>query len=173
MSAGSVFERINFVIVFLVIMIFLLIGADQWVKYWAVTELQPKKTMDFIHFGDLKILSLTYLQNNGAIFGSMSGQKWFLVGFTSIVIIAGIVMLFKYQKRSKLLSVAISLFIAGGIGNLIDRIRLGYVVDMFEIKLFKFAIFNFADICVTVAFVLMLVYGIFIDPKIEKAEKNE
>lgn len=173
MSAGSVFERKNFVIVFLVIMIFLLIGADQWVKYWAVAELQPRKTMDFIHFGDFKILDLTYLENSGAIFGSMAGQKWFLIGFTSLVIIAGIFLLFKYRKRSKLLSVAISLFIAGGIGNLIDRIRYGYVVDMFEIKLFRFAIFNFADICVTVAFVLMIVYGIFIDPKIEKAEKNE
>ena len=61
---------------------------------------------------------------------------------------------------------------AGGIGNLIDRMRLGYVVDMFEIKLFKFAIFNFADICVTVAFVLMLVYVIFIEPKKSKAEKG-
>ena len=76
-------------------------------------------------------------------------------------------------KRSKLLNVALGLFIAGGIGNLIDRIRLGYVVDMFEIKLFKFAIFNVADICVTVAFVLFLIYGIFIDPKIEKSRQEE
>lgn len=159
--------------VFLIIMIAILVVADQLVKNWAVGTLQPIGSMDFIHFGNFKIIDLTYLENSGAIFGSMSGKKWFLIGFTSIVIIAGIVFMFLNIKRSKLLNVALGLFIAGGIGNLIDRIRLGYVVDMFEIKLFNFAIFNVADICVTVAFVLFLIYGIFIDPKIEKSRQEE
>ncbi len=158
--------------VFLVVMIGLLVVADQLVKNWAVDVLQPVGSMDFIHFGDFEIIDLTYLENDGAIFGSMAGQRWFLVGFTSLVIGAGIVAMFVMMKRSKLLDVAMGLFIAGGIGNLIDRIRFGYVVDMFEIKLFKFAIFNVADICVTFAFVLLLIYGIFIDPKIEKAKRE-
>ncbi len=158
--------------VFLVVMICLLVVADQIVKNWSVEVLQPVRSMDFIHFGDFKIIDLTYLENDGAIFGSMSGQRWFLVGFTSLVIIAGIIAMFLLIKRSKLLDVAMGLFVAGGIGNLIDRIRFGYVVDMFEIKLFRFAIFNVADICVTVAFVLLLIYGIFIDPKIEKAKQE-
>lgn len=158
--------------VFLVIMIGLLVVADQLVKNWAVEVLQPVGNMDFIHFGDFKILDLTYLENRGAIFGSMAGQRWFLVGFTSLVIIAGIIFMFATIKRSKLLNIAVGLFIAGGIGNLIDRIRLGYVVDMFEVKLFDFAIFNVADICVTVAFVLLVIYGIFIDPKIEKSKQE-
>lgn len=162
--------------VFLVIMIGLLVVADQLVKNWAVDVLQPVGSMDFIHFGDFKIIDLTYLENDGAIFGSMSGQRWFLVGFTSLVLAAGIVAMFVMIKRSKLIDIAMGLFIAGGIGNLIDRIRFGYVVDMFEIKLFRFAIFNVADICITVAEVLLLVYVIFIYPKTEKvkreAEKN-
>lgn len=158
--------------VFLVVMICLLVVADQIVKNWSVEVLQPVGSMDFIHFGDFKIIDLTYLENDGAFFGSMSGQRWFLVGFTSLVLIAGIIAMFLLIKRSKLLDVAMGLFVAGGIGNLIDRIRFGYVVDMFEIKLFRFAIFNVADICVTVAFVLLLVYGIFIDPKIEKAKQE-
>lgn len=170
--AGVFIERKKQVAVFLVVMIAVLILTDQLVKHWAVDVLLPVGSMDFIHFGDFKIIDLTYLENSGAIFGSMAGQRWFLVGFTALVIIAGIVAMFVMIKRSKLLDVAMGLFIAGGIGNLIDRIRLGYVVDMFEIKLFKFAIFNVADICVTVAFVLLLVYGIFIDPKIEKAKKE-
>lgn len=156
--------------VFLVIMIGVLVAADQLVKNWAVEVLQPVGSMDFIHFGSFKILDLTYLENRGAIFGSMAGQRWFLVGFTSLVIIAGIVFMFMSLKRSKLFVVAVGLFVAGGLGNLIDRIRLGYVVDMFEIKLFNFAIFNVADICVTTAFVMLMVYGIFIEPKIEKAK---
>ncbi len=158
--------------VFLVIMIGVLVVADQLVKNWAIDVLQPVGSMDFIHFGNLKIFDLTYLENRGAIFGSMAGQRWFLVGFTSLVIIAGIVFMFATLKRSRFLSVAVGLFVAGGIGNLIDRIRLGYVVDMFEVKLFNFAIFNIADICVTVAFVLLVIYGIFIDPKIEKAKQG-
>lgn len=158
--------------VFLVIMIGVLVVADQLVKNWAVEVLQPVGSMDFIHFGDFKILDLTYLENKGAIFGSMAGQRWFLVGFTSLVIIAGIVFMFMSLRRSKLFVVSVGLFVAGGIGNLIDRIRLGYVVDMFEIKLFDFAIFNVADICVTTAFVLLMIYGIFIEPKIEKAKSE-
>ena len=159
--------------ILLVLMIAALVGADQLVKYWAVHELKPVGTKDFIHIGDFKIFDLTYLENRGAIFGSMAGQRWFLVGFTSIVIAAGIYLLIRLRKRSKMLNVAIALFIAGGIGNLIDRIRYSYVVDMFELKLFKFAIFNVADICVTVAFVLLLFYAFFIDPKVEKAKKAE
>lgn len=158
--------------VLLVVMAIGLIIADQMIKIWAVDSLMPVRTMDFIHIGDFKIFDLTYLENRGAIFGSMQGQRWFLVGFTSLIIILGIIAMFMTIKRSKLLSVAICLFVAGGIGNLIDRVRFGYVVDMFELKLFRFAIFNFADICVTVAFVMMLIYGIFIDPKIEKAKKE-
>ncbi|MBR6622438.1 MAG: signal peptidase II [Ruminococcus sp.] len=159
--------------ILLVAMIVILIAADQLIKLWAVKSLEPVESMDFIRFGDFEIFDLTYLENKGAIFGSMAGQRWFLVGFTSLVILAGIFVLFRYMKRSKLLSTAIALFIAGGIGNLIDRIRFGYVVDMFELKLFKFAIFNFADICVTFAFVMILIYAIFIDPKIEKKLKAE
>ena len=98
----------------------------------------------------------------------MSGQRWFLIGFTAIVIIAGIIVFIKTLKRSKVLSTALALFIAGGIGNLIDRIRLGYVIDMFEIKLFRFAIFNVADICVVFAVALLFIYIIFIDSKTEK-----
>ena len=171
MAAGVFIERIDDVAVFLIVMIIVLVGADQAVKYWAVDSLQPKVSMEFIHIGDFRIIDLTYLENDGAIFGSMSGQRWFLVGFTSIVLIACAVFLVKVFKRSKLLDIAVSLFIAGGVGNLIDRIRFSYVVDMFEIKLFHFAIFNVADICVTVAFALLIWYGVFIDPKIEKSKK--
>ena len=159
--------------ILLVLMAAALVGADQLVKYWAIHDLKTVGTKEFIHFGDFKIIDLTYLENDGAIFGSMSGQRWFLVGFTSLVVIGGIFLLFKVFRRSKLLDIALTLFIAGGIGNLIDRFRFSYVVDMFEVKLFHFAIFNVADICVTVAFVLLLIYGIFIDPKIEKAKKAE
>ena len=159
--------------VLLVAAVIVLIFADQAVKYWAVHYLKERGSIRFIHFGDFKVLDLTYLENDGAIFGSMSGQKWFLIGFTSIVLVAGIYLLFKYMKRSKLLTLAILLFVSGGIGNIIDRLRQGYVVDMFDVKLFKFAIFNVADIYVTCAFVLLMVYVIFVDPRIQAKAKAE
>lgn len=157
----------------LVLTALVLIGLDRVVKIWAVEKLQPIGSMDFINIGKLDVLDLTYLENDGAVFGSMSGQRWFLVGFTSIVIVIGIYVMFRALKRSKFLSFTIMLFVAGGIGNLIDRVRFGYVVDMFEIKLFNFAIFNVADICVTCAFFMIFVYTIIIEPIREKARKAE
>jgi signal peptidase II len=159
--------------VILVILVAVLVAADQLVKYWTVSSLKPVGTMDFLHIGDFKLVDLTYLENRGAIFGSMAGQRWFLVGFTSLVIAAGIFAMFYTLKRSKFLSTAIMLFVAGGIGNLIDRIRFGYVVDMFEFKFVHFAIFNFADICVTFAFILVLIYMLFLDRKKDKNAAEE
>ena len=81
--------------------------------------------------------------------------------------------MFITMKRSKLLTAIILLFLSGGIGNLIDRIRQGYVVDMFEVKLFNFAIFNVADIYVTVAVALLMIYVIFVEPKESRRKKQE
>ena len=157
--------------VILVVIIAVLVAADQLVKHWAVTSLEPVGSMDFIRIGDTKLVDLTYLENRGAIFGSMAGQRWFLVGFTTLVIILASVGMIMALKRSKFLSFSIMLFVAGGIGNIIDRIRYGYVVDMFEFKFVHFAIFNVADICVTFAFIFIIIYMLFIDPKKEKAKK--
>ncbi len=161
-------------LVFLFFIIAVLIGADQAVKYWALNSLKPKGSMEFIHFGDFKILDLTYLENRGALFGSMAGKRWFLVGVTACFIAAMFVLMIIYaRKNSKFVSFTAALFVAGGIGNLADRIRLGYVVDMFDIKLFEFAVFNVADICVTTAVAMMLIYFIFIEPKYEKRQEKQ
>lgn len=157
--------------VLLIVFILALIGADQLVKYWAVHELLPVGTMKFIRFGDLRVLDLTYLENDGAIFGSMSGQRWFLIGFTALVLIAGMAYLFTNKRGSKFLNITLAMFIAGGIGNLVDRVRQGYVVDMFEVKLFRFAIFNVADIYVTCAFAMLIIYALFLDKSSD--EKKE
>ena len=94
--------------VILTLLTVLLVAVDQIVKYWAVHELKPVGTMDFIRIGDFKIFDLTYLENEGAIFGVMSGQRWFLVGFTSIVVLLGVFLLIKMYRRSKFLNVAIT-----------------------------------------------------------------
>ena len=60
--------------IFLAVLVIALVGADQLVKYWAVHDLKPVGSMDFIHFGDFNVVDLTYLENRGAIFGSMAGH---------------------------------------------------------------------------------------------------
>ncbi|MBO5343157.1 MAG: signal peptidase II [Ruminococcus sp.] len=159
-------------IILLIAAIIVLIGADQLVKYWAVENLKPVGNMDFIRIGDLEILDLTYLENNGAIFGSMAGQRWFLVGLTSLLVAGAAVFMFYIAKKSRFFAVISALFVAGGVGNLIDRIRFGYVVDMFDIQLFDFAVFNVADICVTVAEAMMIYYIIFVELRKEMAKKK-
>ncbi len=158
--------------VFIIIaVIALLIGADQLFKFLAVKYLQGQGPKDFIKFGDFDVLGLSYCENRGAAFSSFSGQKWLLIGLTGIMIIAISVYLIRMKERHPLAVTSLTMVIAGGIGNLIDRIRIGYVVDYFEVRMFRFAIFNFADILVVCGVILYLVYMLFIEGR-GKADKN-
>ncbi|MGN0592955.1 MAG: signal peptidase II [Ruminococcus sp.] len=150
-----------------------LVGADQLIKLWAVNVLQEKGSIPFLHIGDFQILDLTYLENSGAVFGSFSGMRWLLIAVTSILMAVCVWGLIRYHQRSKLLSLSLVLILAGGLGNLIDRLfRGGLVVDYLEVKLFDFAIFNFADCCVVVGIVLFIFYILFVDTKLEKQKKS-
>lgn len=148
-----------------------LIIADQLIKYWAVTKLMPVGTMDFIKFGDTDILGFRYVQNFGAAFSSFSGARIFLIVLTSVLIIALSIWAVRDKKKHPFMMISVSAVIAGGIANLIDRIRLGYVVDYLEVRFFNFAIFNFADICVVLGAICLVIYVIFVEPKVK--ERNE
>ena len=130
--------------------IVLLVAADQGIKIWAITVLQEKGTMPFLHIGNWKLFDLTYLENSGAVFGSFSGQRYLLIGVTSVLILVCLAALIRYWKESKWLTVCLILMISGGIGNLIDRVLNGEVVDYINLLFMQFAVFNFADICVCV-----------------------
>lgn len=96
-----------------------------------------------------RVFHLTYVQNTGAAFSMFSGQRLFLILLPIIVIAAIGIYIFVKKPQNKVLMLAFSLIISGGIGNLIDRIRLGYVVDFFDFRLINFPVFNVADIWVT------------------------
>ena len=102
------------------------------------------------------VLHMTYLENRGMAFGMMQGQQWLLIWVTAIVLLVLIaeVMLGKVKKPATLFTVAV--IIGGGVGNLIDRIYRGYVIDFIYVKIINFAIFNFADICVTCGTAVLL-----------------
>ena len=159
-------------IIFLVILGIILVVADQLIKIWAINELKPVKAMDFIHVGDLDIMDLRYVENTGAAFSSFSGARWFLVGLVIVMLIGLTIFVVKYKYKHPFFMISAVMVMAGGIGNLIDRVRFGYVVDYLDVKLFNFAVFNFADICVVLGAIFLLIFLFWIEPKIAVKQED-
>ena len=134
------------------IVIVALIALDQWVKFEIVKNIQLGEVKPFIP----KILSLTYLRNTGAAFSILENQQWLFAVITLVVIGAAIWYLSKHIKGSIWLLSSLSLIIAGGIGNFIDRMRQGFVVDMFQLDFINFAIFNVADSYLTIGVMVLV-----------------
>lgn len=161
-------------LIFSLIAAAVLVLIDQVIKLWAVGSLQEKGSIPFLHLGNFEILDLTYLENSGAVFGSFAGMRALLIGITSVMLIACLWGIFRYGKTSKLLDTSLVLVLAGGIGNLIDRIfRGGLVVDYIEVKLFDFAIFNFADCCVVIGVCLFILYILFGSSSLKKEQEQK
>lgn len=135
------------------IVIVALIALDQWVKFEIVKNIQLGEVKPFLP----KILSLTYLRNTGAAFSILENQQWLFAVITLVVIGAAIWYLSKHIKGSIWLLSSLSLIIAGGIGNFIDRMRQGFVVDMFQLDFINFAIFNVADSYLTIGVMVLVV----------------
>ncbi|WWR14582.1 signal peptidase II [Lachnospiraceae bacterium JLR.KK008] len=138
---------------------FLLIMADQLTKYIAVVHLKDKPAISIIP----DVLELSYLENRGAAFGMLQNQKIFFV-FVAVIILAVIgYVLFKMPEKKKYaaLHVLLVLIASGAVGNLIDRLRLDYVVDFISFVLIHFPIFNVADIYVTVATTILVLLLLF------------
>ena len=134
----------------------LVLAADQAVKYLAC-RLQASFTLI------PGVLAFTYAENTGMAFSLLSGRSWLLGMISAAVIVLGLLALRRY-RLGPLPSVAAMLMLGGAAGNMIDRLLHGYVVDMFEVLLFRFAIFNVADAALTVGCVLMAASLLF-NPK--------
>lgn len=138
-----------------------LVGLDQLTKWLTVQYLQGDPLVLIPGF-----LELTYVENRGAAFGMMQGGRWIFVVVTAIAMLAMLgVLLFSKMRRSKLFCSGMILIVAGGIGNLIDRIVNGFVVDMIHAYAapvgFDFPVFNVADCCVVIGSVILLIYFFF------------
>ena len=138
----------------ILISILLLIALDQAVKWYVVKAIPLGGMRTFIP----KVVSLTYLKNSGAAFSMLENQQWFFAIITLIAMGAAFVYLYRHIKGSIWLLLGLTLIISGGIGNFIDRLRQGFVVDMFHLDFMNFAIFNVADIYLTVGVGLLLIY---------------
>ena len=147
----------------------LLIAIDQITKYIALTNLKPISSIVFIE----GFMDFTFVENRGAAFGILEGQRWFFVVITVIISVAIIYAFFKlpYKKEYIWLRVSFVLILAGAIGNVIDRFFRGYVVDFFEFTFMNWPVFNVADIYVvvgTILFAFLLLFVIKEEPKIKK-----
>ena len=136
----------------------LLVAADQITKMLIFSHFEVGESTHII--GGL--LDFTYVRNRGAAFGMLSDQRWIFLVLTTAIIVGICWLWFRGLIDHVTGRISAVLIVAGGIGNMIDRIALGYVVDFIDISpLFDFAVFNVADCCVTVGAVIMAVYVLF------------
>lgn len=119
--------------------------------------------------------SLSHVRNTGAAFGMLSDQRWIFMLFTSIVLVAAIVTLCTGKVKNRWGIFALSLIIGGGVGNMIDRIFLGEVIDFFAFNFwgYQFAVFNVADIFVCCGTVILALYIFFSHDFDSKKEPEE
>lgn len=162
-----------FMFIFSLVLIAVLIAADQIIKIIVDSTMEVGSIVEVIKFGDHKVFSLMHVRNSGAAWSIMEGKTWFLVGVPLIVCGLGIYYMYRQRDKSRFQLVSLSLLVAGGIGNLIDRVRLHEVIDYIKFEPLDFPVFNFADICVVVGALMFAVYIIFLDrpQKVVKAEK--
>lgn len=139
------------------IVIILGIVLDQIVKMAIVKNLRLSEQKSVIN----GILSLTHLRNNGAAWSILEGHQWFFV-LTTVIVLAVAIWFWLKNLSKNWYAIGLTLIISGALGNFIDRVRQGYVVDMFQLDFINFPIFNVADILLSIGFVVLFI-GILIE----------
>ena len=149
------------------ILMALIVFVDQLTKYLTVFYLKPVDTLPLIQ----DVLHLTYVENRGAAFGMLSENRWVFMTVSIVAILLLAVYLIWKKPKDKWVCLSLSFIIGGGIGNMIDRVALGYVVDMIDFRLIHFAVFNVADSFVCVGAGILMVWLIVTGFREYKAEK--
>jgi len=152
-----------------IIFVLSLVGIDQLIKYFVIEYLKPIGVFELVE----GFIRLRYVENTGAVFGSFSSHTAVLTVVSIILLIVTVYFLVSQKNKSKLVSFTLLLMIAGGIGNIIDRIRLHFVVDYIEPLFIDFAVFNFADCLITVGAFVLMFYLLVDIIKDEKAKKGK
>lgn len=153
------------------IMIVLIVAFDQITKYFASLKLADGSVAKFIP----GVVQFKYAENTGMAFSMLSGARWVFIALTVVVCVGVFYYLFSNRCKSLWLYWSLGVILSGGIGNLIDRIRFGYVVDFIEPIFVNFAIFNIADCAVTCGAVVLvgyLLYDAFKDVKKPKENSD-
>lgn len=144
---------------------------DQLTKWLAVSYLKPITTLPIIK----DVLHLTYHTNRGMAFGLLEDSRWLFISVSIITIVALSVWLYSGKMQNKLYTVSVAMIISGGIGNMIDRLLLGAVIDFIDFRLINFAIFNGADAFVCIGaglLILALIIDIIKEAKTKKQDSE-
>lgn len=145
-------------------------AADQFTKYLVVQNIPLRAQIPVID----GLFHLTYVQNTGAAFSMFQGMQWLFAGVFLVLTVA---IIWDFAKKrmpfTKLERWLIVCIYAGGLGNMIDRVRLGYVVDMIEVEFMNFAVFNVADCFITCGCIALIVHLVFFNKEFWKDEKKK
>ena len=142
-----------------------LLALDQWVKDWVSAHIPLGEGLPFLP----GFIELRTVHNYGAAWSSFSGQRWLLLALTSAIVLAVTLLLAKRVVRHPLGVLSCCLILSGGVGNIVDRARLGYVVDMFHFEFWpSYPVFNVADICVVSGAILGAVYYLWFYEKYDQ-----
>lgn len=149
----------------------LIVGAvlviiDQIIKYFVSAYLQPVGSVSVID----NLFSLTYVENKGVAFGMFSDMRWIFVALTAIMLAIIIFYMFKKRPKGKFFYICAALIIGGGVGNLIDRIFYGYVIDYLSLSFFP-PVCNFADYCITAGTIMLVIYLLFFSDILDNSKK--
>lgn len=152
-----------------------LAALDQFTKWLAVSYVKPRGSIPIIKFGETEWVNWTYCENTGMSFSLLEGKQLLLTILPIIMICVIEWYIFSGRAKGYAQLFSLAAIAGGGLGNLIDRVFLGYVVDFIDFKIINFAIFNFADICVVCGGIIFAVLFILEDKKNEKkaAESKE
>ena len=146
-----------------------IVAADQITKYLTVANIALWADVPFIP----GLLQLTYVQNTGAAFSSFEGHQWL---FALVFLVFTVMVFYEYSKKSMPFTTlerwCIFAIYGGGLGNMIDRIRLGYVVDMIETTFIEFPVFNVADCFITCGCIALMAHLILFNKEFWKEEKK-
>lgn len=146
--------------------------ADQWLKYWVTINITLSTGEHALIPGVIKLVNI---HNKGAAFGLLDNvpwARWVFLGLAAVFLIVIIVVLARRVFKSKFANWCLVLAIAGTIGNCIDRLLYGYVVDMFKVEFVNFAVFNIADVILVVSCLLFIIY-LFVGDRDEDEEEEE
>lgn len=138
-------------IAYLVALLMVLI--DQIIKKWTTSSLQLHESRSGID----GLFDFYYIRNEGAGWGILQGRMWFFYVVTFVIIVYLIYLIYKHRQGSLFLKCTYGLLLGGAIGNLIDRIINGYVIDMFRLTFMNFPIFNVADMALSIGVVLLII----------------
>ena len=146
-----------------------IVGVDQYTKFLTVANIPLHGQMDFVP----GVLSLTFVRNYGAAWSSFQGMIWL---FTLIFIFLTAVIVWEFSKKrmpfTNLERWCIAAIYGGGLGNMIDRLRLGYVVDMIQTEFMDFPVFNVADCFITCGCIALMIHLVFFNKAFWKDGKK-